>query len=77
MNVAIPSGHVVKARIATQLIFLVCGLGMASWAPMVPFAKDRLALNDANLGLLLLLLGGGAMVMMPTSWSGFRKNQWN
>ncbi|SFC72438.1 MFS transporter [Spirosoma endophyticum] len=67
MNVAIPSGHVVKARIATQLIFLVCGLGMASWAPMVPFAKDRLALNDANLGLLLLLLGGGAMVMMPTS----------
>ncbi|GAB3281188.1 MFS transporter [Larkinella harenae] len=34
---------------------------------MVPFAKDRLALNDANLGLLLLLLGGGSMLMMPTS----------
>jgi len=56
-----------KARLATQLIFLVCGLGMSSWAPMVPFAKDRLALNDANLGLLLLLLGGGSMLMMPTS----------
>ncbi|SOD79027.1 MFS transporter [Spirosoma fluviale] len=67
MDVAIPSGHVLKARVATQLIFLVCGLGMASWAPMVPFAKDRLALNDANLGLLLLLLGGGAMLMMPAS----------
>lgn len=65
MNTAIPS--VIKARTATQLIFLVCGLGMASWAPMVPYAKDRLALNDADLGLLLLLLGAGAMLMMPTS----------
>ncbi|GAB3718431.1 MFS transporter [Spirosoma flavus] len=67
MNVVMPSEHVLKGRLATQLIFLVCGLGMASWAPMVPFAKDRLALNDANLGLLLLLLGAGAMLMMPTS----------
>ena len=67
MNVALPSGQVLKARLATQFIFLVCGLGMSSWAPMVPFAKDRLALNDANLGLLLLLLGGGSMLMMPIS----------
>ncbi|CCH57063.1 putative MFS-type transporter YPO1221/y2967/YP_0917 [Fibrisoma limi BUZ 3] len=67
MDAAIQSGLVVKARLATQLIFLVCGLGMSSWAPMVPLAKDRLALNDANLGLLLLLLGAGAMLMMPTS----------
>lgn len=67
MDVATPPADVLKARLATQLIFLVCGLGMASWAPMVPFARDRLALNDANLGLLLLLLGGGAMLMMPAS----------
>jgi predicted MFS family arabinose efflux permease len=67
MEITIQSGHVSKARLATQLIFLVCGLGMASWAPMVPYAKDRLGLNDANLGLLLLLLGAGAMLMMPTS----------
>lgn len=67
MNIITPPVPIVKARIASQLIFLVCGLGMASWAPMVPYAKDRLALNDANLGLLLLLLGAGAMLMMPTS----------
>ena len=69
MHVAlpIPTRQVAKARLATQLVFLVCGLGMASWGPMVPYAKDRLALNDANLGLLLLLLGAGAMLMMPTS----------
>jgi len=56
-----------KTRRATQFIFLVCGVGMASWAPMVPYAKDRLGLNDASLGLLLLLLGGGALLMMPLS----------
>ncbi|GAB2529326.1 MFS transporter [Spirosoma aerophilum] len=67
METALPVAHVSKARTATQLIFLVCGLGMSSWAPMVPLAKDRLGLNDANLGLLLLLLGGGSMLMMPIS----------
>lgn len=67
MEVTISAGYVAKARIATQLIFLVCGLGMSSWAPMIPLAKDRLVLNDANLGLLLLLVGGGSMLTMPAS----------
>lgn len=56
-----------KAKLATQFIFLVCGLAISSWAPMVPLAKDRLSLNEAELGLLLLLLGGGALFMMPLS----------
>lgn len=56
-----------RTRRATQWIFLVCGLGISSWAPMVPYAKDRLALHDAQLGVLLLFLGGGALVMMPVS----------
>ncbi|WP_316818474.1 MFS transporter [Pedobacter nyackensis] len=56
-----------KARNATKAIFLVCGLGISSWAPMVPYAKDRLGLNNADLGLLLLLLGAGAIAMMPVS----------
>lgn len=57
----------IKARKATKAIFLVCGLGISSWAPMVPYAKDRLGLNNADLGLLLLLLGAGAIAMMPVS----------
>ncbi len=57
----------IKAKKATQYIFLVCGLALSSWAPMVPFAKERLHLNDGNLGLLLLLLGAGAISMMPLS----------
>ena len=53
------------ARLATSLYFLVCGIGLASWAPMVPLAKIRLQLNDAGLGLILLCLGAGAMTIMP------------
>lgn len=34
---------------------------------MVPFAKDRLGMNEAELGILLLFLGGGALLMMPVS----------
>ncbi|MBB6113063.1 Fucose permease [Mucilaginibacter lappiensis] len=54
-----------RAKLATQAIFLVCGFGVSSWAVMVPFAKSRLHLNDAELGGLLLLLGAGSVTMMP------------
>jgi len=53
------------AKRATQIFFLLCGLAMSSWAPMVPFAKDRLKLNDGRLGLLLLLLAAGSICTMP------------
>jgi fucose permease len=56
---------VTKAKLATQAIFLICGFGVSSWAVMVPFAKSRLHLNDAELGGLLLLLGAGSVTMMP------------
>ncbi|WP_337044341.1 MFS transporter [Emticicia sp. 17c] len=62
-----------KARIATLLIFLVCGIGLASWVPMVPLAKTRLHLNDARLGLILLCLGAGAMTIMPFTGSLINK----
>jgi predicted MFS family arabinose efflux permease len=58
---------------ATRWIFLVCGVATATWAPMVPFAKTRLALDDARLGLILLMLGGGAMVAMPLTGFLVRK----
>lgn len=51
------------------MFFLLCGLAVSAWAPMVPFAKDRLKLNDSGLGLLLLFLGVGAICTMPlTGW---------
>lgn len=57
--------RLVRAKRATQLTFLVCGLAVASWAPMVPYAKDRLGLHEGQLGLLLLFMGGGGLIMMP------------
>lgn len=61
------------ARKASLLIFLVCGIGLSSWAPMVPFAKINLGLDDAALGLVLLSLGAGAILTMP--FTGFFINK--
>lgn len=58
-----------RAFRATRLIFFLCGITIASWAPMVPFAKSRLDINDAELGLILLVFGIGALFTMPlTGW---------
>ncbi len=70
MNVlseSMPAGRqqLAAATRATRLIFLVSGIGMASWAPMVPYVKARLGLDDASLGLVLLAFGGGSMLSMP------------
>ena len=50
---------------ATRFIFLALGLAISAWAVLVPFAKARLGVNEAELGLLLLLVGTGAIVSMP------------
>ena len=52
---------------ATRFILLAFGLGISGWAPMVPFAKTRLGVDDAELGLVLLVFGIGALVTMPLS----------
>jgi predicted MFS family arabinose efflux permease len=51
-------------RLATRLSFLVAGFGIACWAPLVPFAKQRLAVDDGTLGLLLLCIGIGSVAAM-------------
>ncbi len=67
------AGKTSAARRASLLIFLVCGIGLSSWAPMVPFAKVNLGLDDAALGLVLLSLGAGAILTMP--FTGFFINK--
>ncbi|RDV00907.1 MFS transporter [Trinickia dinghuensis] len=52
------------ARLATRLAFLVAGFGVACWAPLVPFAKQRLGVDDAVLGMLLLCIGLGSVIAM-------------
>ena len=52
---------------ATRGVFLIAGIGMAAWAPLVPYAKERAALSDASLGTLLLFLGLGSLLAMPVT----------
>ena len=54
-----------RERIATRLAFFIAGFAVSAWAPLIPFAKRRLALDDAQLGLMLLCLGIGSVLMMP------------
>jgi predicted MFS family arabinose efflux permease len=54
-----------QQRRATRVAFLVVGMATAGWAPLVPYAKLRLGLDDAGLGLLLLAPGAGALLAMP------------
>jgi len=55
------------ARLATRLAFLIAGLGVACWAPLVPYAKARAGFDEAGLGLLLLCLGLGSVISMPVA----------
>lgn len=57
--------HGARERIATRLAFFIAGFAVSAWAPLIPFAKRRLALDDAQLGLMLLCLGIGSVLMMP------------
>jgi MFS family permease len=54
-----------ETRLATRLAFLAAGFGIACWAPLVPFAKQRLGVDDGELGLLLLCMGMGSVMSMP------------
>lgn len=68
------SAALAAARSATRLTFLVAGIGMAAWAPMVPYVKARLGLDEATLGLVLLALGAGSAVSMPLA--GIVAHRW-
>ncbi|EOZ5673825.1 MFS transporter [Morganella morganii] len=58
----VPAG---REQMATRALFFVAGFASAAWAALVPFAKLNTGVNDGVLGLLLLCLGGGALVAMP------------
>lgn len=54
-------------RLATRLSFFSLGFATAAWAPLIPFAQQRLNLNHADFGLLLLCMGIGSMIAMPAT----------
>lgn len=61
------------AKLATRLAFTVAGFGIACWAPLIPFAKERLNVGDDVLGMLILCLGvGSILAMLFTGWFSAR-----
>ncbi|ALV91651.1 MULTISPECIES: MFS transporter [Pantoea] len=56
-----------RVNLGTRIVFLIAGLSMSAWAPLVPFASQRLALSGASLGGLLLCLGIGSLAAMPVT----------
>ncbi|HWN34679.1 MAG TPA: MFS transporter [Pseudonocardia sp.] len=56
-----------RARTAVVLAFMLNGLSIASMLSRAPAVRDALSLTNAQLGLLLLCLSGGACASMPLS----------
>lgn len=54
-----------STRLATRLSFFVAGFAMACWAPLIPYAKERLGADAGTFGLFLLCIGIGSIVGMP------------
>ncbi|NAT40549.1 MFS transporter, partial [Pseudomonas syringae pv. actinidifoliorum] len=50
---------------STRIAFFIAGFSVASWAPLVPYVKQRMGLDEGTLGLLLLCLGVGSILSMP------------
>ncbi len=63
----VPCPSMSRAKHAARLSYFVTGFSFASWAPMVPYAKARLAAGNGEFGLLLLFLAFGSLLGMPAA----------
>jgi len=54
-------------RHATRTGFFIAGFGLAVWAPLVPYVRERIEMSDALFGVLLLCIGIGSLTWMPLS----------
>lgn len=55
------------ARLATRLAFFAAGFSMACLAPLFPFIKAKVGVDEGQFGLLLFCLGLGSIVAMPAT----------
>lgn len=53
-----------RARAAVFTYFLLCGTAVTVWATHIPEVENRLALSHAQIGTIILILGGGALASM-------------
>ncbi len=50
---------------AAPMLFLLLGLIYATWAARIPAIRDGLSMNPAQLGIVLLCAGIGAVISFP------------
>jgi fucose permease len=55
------------ATAATYAVFIGSGFAFASWAARIPQVRDRLDLDPAALGLVLLAIAAGSLLALPLS----------
>jgi predicted MFS family arabinose efflux permease len=56
-----------RAALGTALVFAISGALLGTWVSRLPATRDRLDASPAELGLVLLAPGIGALVSMPTT----------
>jgi len=56
--------HARRGRWAVALMFLANGFVMGAWAPQIPLLLPRHGIDKSTLGLLILVLGLGAVTAM-------------
>lgn len=64
-----PSAALRRARLGVFASFLACGFAVATWVVHIPRLMNNTGLNEAGLGVLLLVLGVGALLAMQAGGS--------
>ncbi|MFD6178827.1 MULTISPECIES: MFS transporter [unclassified Isoptericola] len=59
--------HAVRAAWAVFTVFVVAGIGMATWASRIPAVRDGLGFEADEMGLLLLTGSIGSLIALPLS----------
>ena len=60
-----PDRDGVRARLAVFAVFGLCGVICSLWSASLPSVNARLHLGETRLGIALLMVGAGAMALMP------------
>ena len=53
-----------RARFSVFVYFLLCGSAVTVWATHIPVVQEKLGISHAQIGILILLLGAGALASM-------------
>lgn len=56
--------NIQKARAAVFTYFLLCGSAVTVWATHIPEVEKNLSLTTATIGIIILILGAGALASM-------------